>query len=170
MVFDFLVTLLAVIKLWAWRKQGGLSQMMFENGIVYFIFASCGNLVQAVLAALNLSGLLNVMFLPVAMCISVIGTLPDYGVKSFKLTGWLILASTRVFIQLLSHADPHNAYTSQTGDPNSVESYLAPAHHQASRLGQQSPLPPNVGPTLHSNVFPIAPGFDQPYSLNNLKK
>jgi len=92
MIFDFLVTLLAVVKLWAWRKQGGLSQMMLENGIGYFIFASCGNLVQAVLAALNLSGLMNVLFLPVAMCISVIGTLPCHEFMLFKLTGWLIFS------------------------------------------------------------------------------
>lgn len=166
MIFDFLVTLLAVIKLWAWRKQGGLSQMMFENGIVYFIFASCGNLVQAVLAALNLSGLLNVLFLPVAMCISVIGTLPNHETGPFELTEWLILASTRVFIRLLSHADPHNTYTSQTGDSNSVRASLAVDHYPASRLGPQSHLPP----ALNSNVFPVAPGFDQPYGLNTVKK
>jgi hypothetical protein len=86
MVFDFLVTLLAVVKLWAWRKQGGLSQMMLEKGIGYFIFASCGNLVQAVLAALHLSSLLNILFLPVAMCISVIGMWPSHEVRLFRLT------------------------------------------------------------------------------------
>ena len=85
MIFNFLVTLLAVVKLGAWRKEGGLSQMMLENGIFYFIFASGGHLVQAVLAALSLSGLLNVLFLPVAMCISVIGKLNSHGVKHFKL-------------------------------------------------------------------------------------
>jgi len=95
MVFDFLVTLLVVVKLWAWRKQGGLSQMMLEKGISYFIIASCGNLVQAVLAALHLSSLLNVLFLPVAMCISVIGMFPNREFRLFKLTYRLIFQHRR---------------------------------------------------------------------------
>jgi hypothetical protein len=78
MLFDLIVTLLIVVKLWAWRKHGGLTRMLLENGIGYFIFATSGNLVQAVLAALNLSGLFNILFLPVAMCVSVIGMLPDH--------------------------------------------------------------------------------------------
>ena len=85
MVFDILVTLLAVVKLWPWRKQGGPSQIMFENGISYFVFASCGHLVQTVLVALHLRSL-NVLFLPVAMCISVIGMLLDHESRPFKLT------------------------------------------------------------------------------------
>ena len=76
-------------KLWAWRKNGGLAQMMLENGISYFIFASCGNLVQAVLAALHLSSVLNVLFLPVALCISVIGTSLGHEFTHFKLISWL---------------------------------------------------------------------------------
>ena len=89
MVFDFLVTVLAVAKLWTWRKDGGLSQMMLENGIGYFIFASCGNLVQAILAALHLSSVLNILFLPVALCISVIGSLPGHKFRRLKLIDWL---------------------------------------------------------------------------------
>jgi hypothetical protein len=86
MVFDFLITLLVLVKLWTWRKQEGLNRTLLENGVVYFIFASCGNLVQAVLAALNLSGLLNTLFLPVAMCISVIGMLHYHECRFLKLT------------------------------------------------------------------------------------
>ena len=89
MVFDFLVTLLAVAKVWTWRRDGGLSQMTLKKGIGYFIFASCGNLVQAVLAALHLSSVLNVLFLPVALCISVIGTLPGHKFRLLKLIHWL---------------------------------------------------------------------------------
>jgi hypothetical protein len=170
MVFDFLVTVLAVIKLWAWRKQGGLSQLTLENGIGYFIFASCGNLVQAVLAALNLSSLLNVLFLPVAMCISVIGMSPDYEFGVFKLTGWLILASTRVFVQFPGHADPHNTYTPQTGKNHPSGTVLAPNHYQSSLLGQQPHLPPmNISATPYTNMSPLAPGIDQSYALDNSK-
>ncbi len=71
-------------KLWSWRKDGGLSQVMLENGIGYFIFASCGNLVQAVLAALHRSNVLNILFLPVALCISVIGMSPGHEFRLFK--------------------------------------------------------------------------------------
>lgn len=85
MVFDFLVTSLAVVKLWPWRKQGGIGQIMLENGISYFVFASCGSLVQTVLVALHLRSL-NVLFLPVTMCISVIGMLLDHESRLFKLT------------------------------------------------------------------------------------
>ena len=67
---------MTIVKLWSWRGQGGISRLLLENGVAYFIFATAGNLVQAVLPALNLSGLMNVIFL-VGILLSLLSNLPD---------------------------------------------------------------------------------------------
>lgn len=137
MCFDLFITVLTIVKLWSWRAQGGISRLLLENGMAYFVFATAGNLVQAVLPALNLSGLMNVIFLPVAMMISVI-------------------ASTRVYIRLLTHDDhKHGAYSGYTGNSTSFNARTGPA--TTDRGGASMP------------TFPAAPGFDQPYGLSAIK-
>jgi len=136
MCFDLFITILTIVKLWSWRAQGGISRLLLENGMAYFVFATAGNLVQAVLPALNLSGLMNVLFLPVAMMISVI-------------------ASTRVYIRLLTHDDGRVGYSGYTGN-NNTTSFNARSNGD-TRTGASMPQ------------FPAAPGFDQPYGLSSIK-
>jgi hypothetical protein len=70
--FDFVVTVAATIKLWQWRGQSGISDILLRDGLAYFIFASAGNLLQAIFPALRLNPIWNITFLPVALSISVI--------------------------------------------------------------------------------------------------
>ncbi|KIM19952.1 hypothetical protein M408DRAFT_334204 [Serendipita vermifera MAFF 305830] len=133
---DLVITGMTIIKLWSWRGQGGISRLLLENGVAYFVFATAGNLVQAVLPALGLSGLMNVVFLPVAMMISVI-------------------ASTRVYIRLLTHDD---ARTGSGGYTHNTTSFNARTRATDQNGGASMP------------TFPAAPGFDQPYGMAAIKK
>ncbi|KAG8833607.1 hypothetical protein FRC17_010359 [Serendipita sp. 399] len=144
MCFDLFITGMTIVKLWSWRSQGGISRLLLENGVAYFVFATAGNLVQAVLPALNLSGLMNVVFLPVAMMISVI-------------------ASTRVYIRLLTHDDHKKSGYSgyHTGGGNST-SFNA-------RTGGGSTTGANNLGGASMPTFPAAPGFDQPYGMSAIK-
>ncbi|KAG8772572.1 hypothetical protein FRC16_005639 [Serendipita sp. 398] len=132
---------MTIVKLWSWRSQGGISRLLLENGVAYFVFATTGNLVQAVLPALNLSGLMNVVFLPVAMMISVI-------------------ASTRVYIRLLTHDDHKGATGYSGGNSTSFNARTGPGGTTtgANNYGGAS-MP----------TFPAAPGFDQPYGMSPIK-
>ncbi|PVF98833.1 hypothetical protein CPB86DRAFT_796958 [Serendipita vermifera] len=147
MCFDLFITIMTIVKLWSWRAQGGISRLLLENGVAYFVFATAGNLVQAVLPALNLSGLMNVIFLPVAMMISVI-------------------ASTRVYIRLLTHDDHRHGYSGYSGgNSTSFNARTGPAHSNTGFNGASAMERSNAG----MPNFPAAPGFDQPYGLTTIK-
>jgi hypothetical protein len=70
MVFDLLILLLAVISLWPGRGRNGISTLLLRDGIGYFSAAALANGVQTLFAALGLSPVMNLFFLPFALVVS----------------------------------------------------------------------------------------------------
>lgn len=67
-----------------------------------------------------------------------------------------VIASTRVYIRLLTHDDARTPYSGYTGN-NNTTSFNARSGPD-TRTGASMP------------TFPTAPGFDQPYGLSAIKK
>lgn len=68
-----------------------------------------------------------------------------------------VIASTRVYIRLLTHDDVRNGSGGYTG--NNTTSFNARTRATTEQNGGAS-MP----------TFPAAPGFDQPYGLSTIKK
>ncbi|KDR76425.1 hypothetical protein GALMADRAFT_155974 [Galerina marginata CBS 339.88] len=71
MVFDLVILLLCSYRL-ASHRASTLGNVLLRDGIAYFCFAFCANLIQTVMAGLHLNPVMNIMTLPFALVVSVI--------------------------------------------------------------------------------------------------
>jgi len=71
MVFDFIVLVLTTIGLVMSPARSSLWQLLFRQGIIYFVVACLANLVPTIFRLLNLNSIMNLMFaLPAAIASS----------------------------------------------------------------------------------------------------
>lgn len=71
MVFDFIILLFCAVRLYSQRTTT-LGSMLFRDGIAYFCSAFIANLVQTIMAGLQLNPVMNIITISFALIVSVI--------------------------------------------------------------------------------------------------
>lgn len=71
MIFDFIILLLCAVRLYSHRSTT-LGSILFRDGIAYFCSAFIVNLIQTIMAGLQLNPVMSIITLPFALVVSVI--------------------------------------------------------------------------------------------------
>ncbi|KAG8898722.1 hypothetical protein FRC01_010788, partial [Tulasnella sp. 417] len=96
MTLDFIIMVLCSVRLWRTRGRGGISSLLLRDGMAYFFITFIVNLVQTILASLDLNPIMNIIVLPMTLVVSVIAsttvfrnvfTLHDDFASEFERTG-----------------------------------------------------------------------------------
>ncbi|KAJ3503300.1 hypothetical protein NLJ89_g8494 [Agrocybe chaxingu] len=110
MIFDFIILVVCAYQLIS-HVSSTLGKVLLRDGIAYFCAAFVANLLQTIFAGLQLNPVMNIMFLPFALVVSVI-------------------AATTVFRNVFTAYD---AFSNDTG-------HSGHSGHSSSRLGEGSVL------------------------------
>ncbi|KAH0839681.1 hypothetical protein J3R83DRAFT_602 [Lanmaoa asiatica] len=142
MAFDFVILIFTTVALGRFSRQnglnGGLSGLLFRDGLIYFLVTSMCNTIPAVLNLLNLNDEMNVIATvpaattsAVAACRAVI-RLKEYGERSnhFSMPTLNIISAVASRYRKASHPQTHrrtNAFsfdelgTTSSPDPNTLK-------------------------------------------------